>query len=76
MSDLNALSDPEGTLYKIVRIYEQDHPSRVIKRKLTISEAQAWVRNKERSSSTCKLAKNIRRTKLKGKWFDSMDIDS
>ena len=57
-------------MYKIVRIYFDDKPSRTIKRNLTLEEAQAHCADPETSSSTCKKPHNIRRTKKHGPWFD------
>jgi hypothetical protein len=57
-------------MYKVIRMYQRDYPSRVIKRHLTLAEAQEHCSNPETSSSTCKKAKNIQRTNKKGPWFD------
>tara|TARA_R100001509_G_scaffold154281_1_gene115796 strand:+ start:6037 stop:6234 length:198 start_codon:yes stop_codon:yes gene_type:complete len=57
--------------YKIVRMYFRDDIKRkVIKRNLSLEEAQAHCRDKETSSSTCKLTKNKRHTARCGAWFD------
>lgn len=58
--------------YKIVRHYYFDgsNPPRVVKRGLTLAEARKHCNNDESASSTCKLAKNVRRTKAKGPWYD------
>lgn len=55
--------------YKIVRNYFNES-STIIKRGLTLEEAQAHCRNPETSSSTCKLPRNVRRTERLGPWFD------
>lgn len=65
----------EGTVtmdkkYKIIRYYEKENPSQVIRRGLTLEEAQAWCKNKETSSSTCTTAGGLKRTKKFGAWFD------
>lgn len=55
--------------YKIIRGYQRGG-RRTIARNLTLDEAQAHCRNPETSSSTCKLAANVRRTEQRGPWFD------
>lgn len=55
--------------YKIVRFFFGKR-NRVIKRGLTLEQAQAHCKDPETSSSTCRLAANVRRTRLHGKWFD------
>ena len=58
--------------YKIVRMYFNGRP-RTIKRGLTLEEAQKHCSDPETSSSTCTLAKNVRRTKTHGPWFDGYE---
>lgn len=60
-------------LYKIVRSYQRDYPSRVIKRGLTLEEAQAHCRDPETSSSTATSYAAKRRTARMGPWFDGYD---
>jgi hypothetical protein len=55
--------------YKIVRFYEQGG-HRVIKRGLTLEEAQAHCQDPETSSSTATNAAAKRRTRRLGNWFD------
>mgnify|MGYP001572383843 CR=1 FL=1 len=57
--------------YMIVRHY-YNGPTyhRVIKRGLTLQEAQRHCKNPETSSSTCSKALGRRRTVEKGPWFD------
>jgi hypothetical protein len=57
-------------MYRIVRMYLGNTPSRTIKKGLTLEEAQAHCRDPETSSSTCKKPRNLRRTQMKGPWFD------
>ena len=58
--------------YKIVRMYHYAGvPSRVIKRGLTLEQAQVHCRDPEATSSTCKSAEGKRRTAWCGPWFDS-----
>jgi hypothetical protein len=60
--------------YKIVRSFlNEDYPSRVIQRGLTLEEAQEWCRDPETSHRTCVKEKNVLRTKLYGPWFDGYD---
>ncbi len=58
--------------YKIIR-FRQRGGSRVVKKGLTLEQAQAHCADKETSSSTCQLAINRRRTKEGGPWFDGYD---
>ena len=59
-------------LYKIVRHFFHDDvtPNRTIKSGLYLKEAQAHCRDPESSSSTCKSAAGIARTRKYGPWFD------
>lgn len=55
--------------YKVVRRYFQGG-KRVVKRGLTLEQAQAHCRDPETSSRTASSAAARRRTRLKGPWFD------
>jgi len=59
-------------MYKIVRSYLK-LPPLVIKRGLTLEEAQAHCKDPETSSSTCTNPELIARTHLTGPWFDGYD---
>ena len=60
--------------YKIVRMYQEAGvPSRVIKRGLSLEEAQEHCRDPETSSSTCTSAEGKLLTKMKGPWFDGYE---
>lgn len=61
------------TTYKIVRNYFKDWDSEVIRRGLTLKEAQAHCKDPETSSSTAKTPAALARTKFKGPWFDGYD---
>ena len=57
--------------YKIIRFYEEQGLAyRVLRSNLTEREAIELVRDPERSSLTCKLWHNRKRTDLIGHWFD------
>ena len=58
--------------YKIVRNYfnSDKWPRRTIETGLTLEEAQEHCQDPETSSSTCQLARNVRRTEERGPWFD------
>ncbi len=58
--------------YKIVRMYFKGG-NRVVKRGLTLEQAQRHCSDPETSSSTCRKSVNIRRTKQRGPWFDGYD---
>jgi len=60
--------------YKIVRMFRDYHqPSQVIKRRLTLEQAQAHCRDPETSSSTCTSAEGKLLAKMKGPWFDGYE---
>lgn len=59
------------TTYKIVRYYQRDgRRNRVIKRGLTLEEAQAHCNDPETSSTTATRAAAKRLTENRGAWFD------
>lgn len=59
-------------MYRIVRFYFRGG-RRVLRRGLTLSEAQAHCGDPEASSSSCKKAANRRRTRQRGDWFDGYE---
>jgi hypothetical protein len=60
--------------YKIVRFYrDDDSRRRVIKRGLTLEEAQAHCQDPETSSSTATSYPARRRTECFGPWFDGYE---
>jgi hypothetical protein len=59
-------------MYKIVRMYFNGG-RRVVKRDLTLEEAQAHCQDPETSSSTATSAAAKRRTREKGPWFDGYE---
>ncbi len=63
-------------MFKIVRMYQRDssrHMRRTIKSGLTLEQAQAHCQDPETSSSACRKAANVRRTKAYGDWFDGYE---
>ena len=61
--------------YTITRLF-RDSPNRtIVKRGLTLEEAQAHCSDPETSSSTCTSAEGKRRTKRSGPWFDSYSAE-
>ena len=63
--------------YKIVRMYfSSDVSNRVVKRGLTLDEAQQHCQDPETSSSTCRKSQNVKRTQERGKWFDGYEKDN
>ncbi len=56
--------------YKIIRHYH-DKRARVMKRGLTLEQAQAHCNDPEASSSTCKTAKAKVITRRNREWFDT-----
>ena len=60
--------------YFIIRHYQADGmKGQVIKRGLTLDEAQAHCRDPETSSSTCRNNAVQARTQRVGHWFDGYD---
>lgn len=57
-------------MYKIVRVYKDRGAKRVIKKNLTLQEAQEHCRDPETFSATCKKRHNVRRTAMYGAWVD------
>lgn len=58
------------TCYRIVRVFEDKHPSQVLLTGLTIEQAQAHCKNPETSSSTCS---DEWAWEEKGRWFDCFE---
>ena len=63
-------------MYRIVRMFENDWlENRIIKRGLTLEEAQAHCRDPETSSSTATSRKAAERTIAMGRWFDGYESE-
>lgn len=63
--------------YKIVRNYfDSPRHGEVVKRGLSLEEAQAHCQDPETSSSTCTKARLRLRTKQHGPWFDGYEEES
>lgn len=61
-------------LYNVVRRYFNSNVrARVIKRGVTLAEAQAHCQDPETSSSTCTSKAGKARTKRYGPWFDGYE---
>ena len=65
-----------GARYKIVRTFQRDHRPKIIRRGLTLEEAQAHCALPETSSRTATSARARRLTAKMGPWFDGYDVDS
>lgn len=60
--------------YKITRFFKSSKPSaKIIKKGLTIEQAQQWCKDPESSSITCKQILNVVDTEERGNWFDGYD---
>lgn len=59
--------------YRIVRFYKNSYRKRIIRRGLTLEEAQAHCSDPETSSSTCTTAAAKRITRRNGDWFDGYE---
>lgn len=60
----------EKLRYKIVRIYQIENNERTIREKVTLRHAREHCRNPESAYTTCQKPKNLRRTQVRGPWFD------
>ena len=57
--------------YKIIRFHKEDSSlNKVIKKNLSLDEAQEHCRSDETSSHTCAELKNMEYTRQFGAWFD------
>ncbi len=64
----------EKRRYKIIRFYFNDNiPSRTIKKGLTKQQAMSHCQDPETSSKTCTTSTGKQRTKTCGPWFDGFD---
>lgn len=62
------------TTYKIIRMYFDEYRgNRVIRRGLTLEEAQAHCRDPETSSKTATGYEGRKRTERLGPWFDGYE---
>jgi len=61
--------------YTITRLFRDSPRRTVVKKGLTLEQAQAHCSDPETSSSTCTSAKGKRRTKTCGPWFDSYSAE-
>jgi hypothetical protein len=59
----------EDQLYTIVRYYQRGF-TRVVRRGVTLQDAQAHCNDRETASNTCTSASGKRRTAKYGPWFD------
>ena len=59
--------------YRIIRFYKNSSRKRIIRRGLTLEEAQEHCRDPETSSSTCTTAEAKRITRRNGPWFDGFE---
>jgi len=62
-------------MYKIVRQFKarEWNRTRVIRTGLTLEQAQAWCRDPETSSSTCKGWHKRKYSEVVGPWFDGYE---
>lgn len=60
-------------MYKIIRFFSTDKPSRIIARGLTLKQAQEWCNDPETSSSTAITNRNKYPKAVK--WFDGYESE-
>jgi hypothetical protein len=65
--------DPSAPIYRVIRFYQRDLPSRTIATGLTLAEAKAHCNDPETSSETATSAKANAVTRRNGPWFDGYD---
>lgn len=65
----------DGKKYKVVRLYFEEHPRKVLARGKTLEEVQRWCSDPDTSSSTTTSAAGKRHTEKYGAWFDGYDED-
>ena len=58
--------------YYIIRFHREED-NRVLKRGLTLEEAQAHCKDPETSSSTCSSTECLNYTEVHGPWFDGYE---
>jgi hypothetical protein len=68
------MDETEARVYNIVRFYKDAGTRRrVIRARVTLSEARAHCNDPETSSSTCTSAAGKARTRRLGHWFDGYE---
>ena len=68
------MNDHNPTCYRIVRcVRDSDRRPRIVRRGLTLAEAQAHCQDPETSSSTCTASAATARTRRIGPWFDAFE---
>lgn len=63
----------DDATYCIVRRFRFDHAPQVLKRGLTLEEAQLHCRHPETSSSTARSSEAVALTTARGPWFDGYE---
>ncbi len=63
----------DGKTYKVVRMYYEDRPAKVLVRGKTLEQVQKWCSDPETSSSTATSEAALRHTEKYGAWFDGYD---
>jgi hypothetical protein len=58
------------TKYMIVRFYMSGEPEKVIRKNVSLAEAQAHCNNPETTSTTATCARSAKITAAHGEWFD------
>lgn len=61
-------------MYNIIRFYQNDRPSKIVKKVYTLEEAQQHCNDPETSSKTATSKDAIAHTKKYGAWFDGYDL--
>jgi len=61
------------TTYRIVRFFQGNHPRKIVKVGLSLSEAQEHCQDPETSSRTATSSAAKQRTTVKGAWFEGYE---
>jgi hypothetical protein len=70
----NAWKEPDmGTTYRVVRMYFEDHPRKVIVAGKTLEEVHRWCSDPDTSSSTTTSEAGKAHTEKYGAWFDGYE---
>lgn len=64
---------PRRETYRIVRFYENEYPTEVIARGMTLEDARLHCQHPETSSMTATTPLAVERTRKMGRWFDGYE---
>jgi hypothetical protein len=65
----------EQNTYRVVRMYFEERPRKVLARGKTLEQVQRWCSDPDTSSSTTTSTAGKRHTEKYGAWFDGWEED-